>query len=252
MSDDERALLAAIKADPEDDTPRLVYADYVEEVRELPEYGYAIREEIALRRQRDNDADRDYDAYDRHLKLSRTIERNLSEWCGGEIGSWLDETSIRSYSLVGGMLTLRGAPCDLNKVPLSACPWVAKLRVRGEAGGAGGVMEALRRTGAVDLGFVSDFVGTRQVLERFVRMVKGQHTAHALRYLSLGVTPTDDTLREMVHWHHDVIKQMARVVVAFRPYGHRRLTLEDSRVRLVATYWKDISGREIFQIPPEK
>lgn len=49
MEPDERALLAAIRAHPHDDTPRLVYADWLDE-HERPERAEFIRVQIALAR----------------------------------------------------------------------------------------------------------------------------------------------------------------------------------------------------------
>jgi uncharacterized protein (TIGR02996 family) len=55
MDSEERALLAAIIANPEEDTPRLVYADWLQE-HDRPERAELIRAQIGLARSRDDDA----------------------------------------------------------------------------------------------------------------------------------------------------------------------------------------------------
>ena len=55
MDADERALLNAIIADPDEDTPRLVYADWLQE-HDRPERAELIRAQISLARSKDDDS----------------------------------------------------------------------------------------------------------------------------------------------------------------------------------------------------
>ncbi len=77
MTDDERVLLAGIRATPDDDLPRLVYADWLEE-HDRPERAEFIRVECEAAR-----ADHSTDDYPRLLRHSdRLRATHGAEWFG--------------------------------------------------------------------------------------------------------------------------------------------------------------------------
>jgi len=157
-SDDEMAFIRAIKAaHPEEDTVRLVYADWLDESGppEREKLGFAIRENLHFRRGQqayvEPNSHKRYNEYDYAVKSRKAV------WYGHEAATWEVENDRRKILFQAGMLIIRGEPADLSKFPMSAAPWVQRLIVRGPGGagdGGGGPLlhqthEAVRgRTGA--------------------------------------------------------------------------------------------------------
>lgn len=252
-SDDEMAFLRAIKdSDPDEDTARLVYADWLDEngPPERQRMGYAIRENIHFRRA-SHQAYVEPGAHKRHTEYDNTVKSYKAAWYGHDLLNWETADNKRQTTFLGGMLIAKGEPCDLNKIPLSAAPWVQKLMVRGPNGGAGGVITAMERTRAIEIHFASEYTGTRVVLERYVRSLRRQYKhAWALRYLTLGVWPTSETFDHLLHWHPDLIKKMVRVKVLA---GSRRNDHAYAMYRTAALrtqrLWASTSGRDIIELP---
>ncbi|MBX9580984.1 MAG: TIGR02996 domain-containing protein [Gemmataceae bacterium] len=72
---DQRALLAAVVATPDDDTPRLVYADWLDDHGDPVQAGY-IRESVRLARLPANDPGRP----GLEKRLTAVLEDNADEW----------------------------------------------------------------------------------------------------------------------------------------------------------------------------
>jgi uncharacterized protein (TIGR02996 family) len=112
---DEDALLAAILADPDDDTPRLVYADW------LDEHGRHDRAEF-IRLQCPTGAADDPSAEDRAADLE---ERNRGRWLAG-----LPAFADAHWEFRRGFPEILTAPADLfleRYEAFARVPWVRRL-----------------------------------------------------------------------------------------------------------------------------
>jgi uncharacterized protein (TIGR02996 family) len=255
ISDDEMAFLRSIKDNPEENTNRLVYADWLDENEpaERQKMGFAIREYIHFQQV---EAHGVIGAYDRHATYTRTVVSNKGRWYGQDMLNWEAAGKNRHIFFVAGMLSVKGKPCGLNKIPLDAAPWVLKLVVVGPDGGVGGIITAMERTEAVELQFATQYAGTRSVLERYARSVRKRHErAHSLRYLNLGVVPTPETLDHMVNWDPALINKMVKVKAtnarAIR-HGEHAYALYKAAVKRLRRRWADVSGRDIVEIPEDE
>lgn len=107
MSEDEHALLAAIAAAPDDDTPRLVYADWLEE-HGHPDRGRLIRRSCELARLVIGDPA----IRNRALALIKSGDSEVSAY-----RSWLDELNCLFPDPSACFLPYRGMPAALHCTP---------------------------------------------------------------------------------------------------------------------------------------
>lgn len=125
VSADEAALLAAVRADPDDDTPRLVYADWLDD-HDRPERAEFIREQIELARLESlpENQSGDYvvwrEAYEPYRKREREyIDRAGYSLCDGLFGDqWKVDGQSKGRNTVAVRM-YRGAESVNLEVTLS-------------------------------------------------------------------------------------------------------------------------------------
>ncbi|VTU00198.1 Repeat-companion domain TIGR02996 OS=Singulisphaera acidiphila (strain ATCC BAA-1392 / DSM 18658 / VKM B-2454 / MOB10) GN=Sinac_4455 PE=4 SV=1: LRR_6: LRR_6 [Gemmataceae bacterium] len=152
---DEDALLGAIRDDPDDDTPRLVYADWLQENGD-PERAEFIRLECEADR-----AGRDSPTYVPLLRRSsRLLEANAGRWFGPLADERVVEHLITRRGFIDRLVLSVDAFTELNGVIFTHAPLVAGLHV--VAGGDWGAffaspgMAAIRTLSFVDGVFTTE------------------------------------------------------------------------------------------------
>src|SRR5438093_1094848 len=133
---DREGFLRAIAEDPEDDAPRLVFADWLEEQGDPR--GEFMRLQVHLARLPENDHRRAV-LEEREREL---LDRHAVDWLGP-----LHE-QLRDWRFVRGLLTLEADAEALLALPAGgheACSWVERVKLWRLADRAGELLAALER-----------------------------------------------------------------------------------------------------------
>lgn len=234
---DQDALLAAIKTvHPDDDTPRLVYADWLQENGDEKQAGL-IRENVGLRTRMRAGLPMTGDWHARRLVFSNAVFADLGRWFDGLV-EWFDheENSLTNqntgripyegFGVAGwfdrGLLCVRGNPAALAAMPERLWKWVCRVEVDGGRGGAGRLIEFINRTGVVEVSFDSGYDDGRVTLYRFARMLsdvakkRGGKTADrvpSLKFVDLGPQPSRQAIDAMITWDPELIRQIETLIV---------------------------------------
>jgi uncharacterized protein (TIGR02996 family) len=204
--DDEQALLAAIKAaHPDEDTPRLVYADWLDE-HDRGGHAAATRLAVELRRTTPTDGDTPTQTWcSRHAELMTDVANNVMEWFGNDLLEWLagpaelNTKYKREAGFDRGMLVLKGAPFQLNDEHARRLkPYVTKLVVTGLQGGPGHLKHAIHDLGVKELSFFSGRHSSMTVMRQF--MVDPERSSADLVYVDFGGSVTNYMLVDLCGW----------------------------------------------------
>jgi uncharacterized protein (TIGR02996 family) len=252
MNPDQLPFLKAIKANPDDDTLRLVYADWLEEQGDEVQAG-CVRGDVELKpfvmigydsyTYRALYEDRPEDEIKRYYRQVKVREgdilTNRCEWFG--IGSRADSLSAwwRGVSYRGGMVTLTGTPRELkSKVRSRLGPWVLELVVRGEAGGAHDLVLAVQESGARYLSF-SEHVGSNVMAQRLFSAVRAKPMRRPLgdlTHIDLGWWVNDATFRHLHRLDHYRFEQLKVLAMGGGNEGDRPAV--DNGIELTRAAWR--------------
>lgn len=187
MEDEEIALLASIRAaHPDEDTPRLVYADWLDE-HDRHGHAEATREDVDLDRSAPNAGDTVDPEWSRRVDDHvRKVQENVKHWFDEDLGKWLNGargTWRPTKRLIGfdrGMLVLRGSPLqfrDALRLP-GLSPYVVGLEVIGPQGGYGDLAESIEGLAVSTVAFRSHDQYVHRVLEAYIGE-NGRQRGHA-------------------------------------------------------------------------
>lgn len=209
--DEERALLQAIReGHPGDDTPRLVYADWLDE-HGRHDHAAATREDVELERTAPDAGDPvDPDWAGRVDAHVLSVNESIGSWFGEDLGRWLNgakgtwRPTVRRAGFDRGMLVLKGAPFQLAQaVPmLGLKQYVTGIAVTGPQGGYGDLAEAVEGLRATSLSFDSHNQYVQRVLEAFLGE-NGRMRGHAMDSLvriDLGDGVHNYHLSDLARW----------------------------------------------------
>lgn len=247
MSDEETAFLGAIKeADPDEDTPRLVYADWLDEQGDRPFFGEAIRLDIESR-----NADkvtgqyRTISSMRNALRVRELTIAHAHEWFGFEPdvelhNKWRLKMSHMDAPIIldRGLVMLTGSIETMYHSD-RLFPWVDGVRVTHQRGGAYKLMKLMEKTRLRRLAFhTADLHVMFDIMARFCRAVTREFEIYNLKHIDFGYSVDAAVLRELRHWDGLlVLKQLHSVIYGPRPYvGHGDQLVDDAVRDLVASW----------------
>jgi uncharacterized protein (TIGR02996 family) len=204
---EEAALLAAIKAShPDDDTCRLVYADWLDE-HDRGGHAAATRLAVELRRTTPVDEnDPDAAAWRaRHADLMQDVAANLTDWFGEALVEWLagpkeiNSSYRQEAGFDRGMLVLKGAPFQLHNASSHGLqPYVTKMVVTGHQGGIDRLQRALEYMEAKELVFYSSRFSVKSLMQMFIE--NAYWIARFVEYIDFGGSVTNYMLTGLCAW----------------------------------------------------
>jgi uncharacterized protein (TIGR02996 family) len=248
------ALLAAIKAaHPDDDTSRLVYADWLQE-NDQEDQAAAIRENVDLRARLHQGLKMDGEWQARRLKFGNLVFEKMARWFDGVV-EWFDheENTLtnrregRIPYLGGGvaawfdrgMLCVRGNPDALKVIPEKLWPWLYRFEIDGASGGAKSLIRTVAKTGVVELAFDTAYDDERVLLNRFVNVVSGKWPCAipSVKYIDFGRTPEARTILKLTEWPRDTTGHIEVAVLCFEGTEYEMDDLENS-VQILEPAWR--------------
>lgn len=232
---EERALLAGIKAGhPDDNTARLVYADWLEE-HDQGHIAATIRENVDLRVK--SPGEDDYIDVDWAVRMHAFNDLDFEPWFGPTLEAWLNgdkgtwRPTTRRVRFDRGTLVLCGAPFQFQDRPARLLkPFVNKLHVTGPQGGISGLDEAINDLEVNELTFESSNQYVNQVMGRFLH--NPSNALHRLVYLDLGGGVSMEQLIELAGWSAWHVKRLEQIRIGPGQMGSRLSQWNDPHARL--------------------
>lgn len=203
---EEEALLAAIKAaHPDDDTCRLVYADWLDE-HDRGGHAAATRLAVELRRTMPRDDDTPTQTWcSQHAELMQDVATNAMDWFGEPLVDWLagpQEINTKYRREAGfdrGMLVLKGAPFQLNDALAHRLKqYTTKLVVTGQQGGPSHLRHAIMNMEVKELSFYSGRHSVLTVMRQFID--DPDRSSCMLEYVDFGGSVTNYMLMGLCGW----------------------------------------------------
>jgi uncharacterized protein (TIGR02996 family) len=232
MSDEELSFLGAIKeADVDEDTPRLAYADWLDEQGDRPHFGEAIRLDIAVRNEEKVLKEyRTIASMRNSLRVHELLTQYAPYWFGlgqmeaDEANKYQEKmrTVDAPLRFDRGLLVLTG-PIDLMYNAGRLFPWVDGARVTGPRGGAYKLMKLMAKTRLRRLAFhAADQQAMFDVMGRFCRAVTREFEVHNLKHVDFGYSCDAAVIREVARWDLAlVLRELKCIEYGPRPYvGH--------------------------------